>query len=95
MKNFDYFNARLQKKYTHNLERLVRAVLKEFGLRDMRGALAVEVAELNELYSHHWLRYGSLFHDLFIDPRSINTVRVSRRTLAVLRIIERELARNP
>jgi len=94
MKNFDYFYPRLQKTYGHNLERLVRSTLREFQLHDMRSPLADELAELNKLYSRHWLRYGSLFHDLLIDPNSINIRWVERRMIAALRMIERELRRD-
>ena|SRR5579863_8981289 len=95
MKDFDRFNPQLQRNYGHNLERLTEAALQEYRLHQVRPPLMSELHQLNELYSHQWLRYGSLFHDLFIDPRAINTQWLHWRTIAALRIVERELRRNP
>jgi hypothetical protein len=51
-----------------------------------------ELQELNRLYSHHMLRYDLLM-EIFIDPTSIPSQLVLRRTAAVLRLADRELAR--
>ena len=81
--DFSLFPKKLQKKYGHDLERLVRRVL--IVRADLRSRfsedadLAAEIAKLNRLYRDHALRYASLA-DLLIDSSSIAT----RHTLLFL-----------
>ncbi|MBB4429114.1 hypothetical protein GGD66_007714 [Bradyrhizobium sp. CIR48] len=82
-----------QRRHGHDLNRVVAVAIKAFGLHPMRPNLAQEVQALNNFYSRHLLRYDGL-HDILIDPASIESNRVFRRIVAVLRIAERELTKS-
>lgn len=83
---------KLQRRYGHDLNRVVTAAIEAFGLHPMRPKLAQEVQALNNFYSQHLLRYDGL-HDILIDPASIESNRMFRRIAAVLRVTEREIAK--
>ena len=83
---------KLQRRYGHDLNRVVAAAIEAFGLHPMRPKLAQEIQALNNFYSQHLLRYDGL-HDILIDPSSIESNRMFRRIAAVLRITEHEIAK--
>jgi hypothetical protein len=78
--------------YGHNLVNLAIAAQIEFKLKPMRAELAGELRKLNNYYSDHLFRYGSLL-DIFIDPRTVQIELVHRRVMAGIRLAERELRR--
>ncbi|MCG2642697.1 hypothetical protein ACFPFP_22335 [Bradyrhizobium sp. GCM10023182] len=78
--------------YGHDLEGVALAALKVFGLQPMRPALAQEVKALNVFYKGNLLRYNGL-PDIFIDPKTIDRQRLLRRTTAVVRLANREIAK--
>src|SRR6266852_9474760 len=58
-RDYDCHKGQLRKPLDHNLNRIVTAA----SLRPISGALAIELATLNSLYSKHLLRYGT-FYDI-------------------------------
>ena len=81
---------KLQRKFGHDLEKIISTALLAYRLRPLRPSLAAEVKILNDFYSAHLLRYGGL-HDIF--GASIGSGRTFRRVAAVLRLANRELGR--
>jgi hypothetical protein len=91
LKDYSKYQPAL-KKYRHNLIAITNDVIAEFHLHPLRPAVSAELEELNRMYSRHLLRYD-LLTELFINPASIPSRLVVRRTAAVLRLAHRELAR--
>jgi hypothetical protein len=89
LKDYDRYQPLLHKRYGHNLLLLTSDAIIEFRLRPLRPEIASELQELNQLYRNAF-RYSGLL-DIFIDPTSISSRRVFRRTKAVLKVAERSL----
>jgi hypothetical protein len=83
---------KLQRKFGHDLEKVISAAIDGYRLHPLRPALAAEVKALNDFYSKHLLRYAGI-HDIFIAPGSIGSGRTFRRLAAVLRLANRELGK--
>jgi hypothetical protein len=92
LKDYDGNVSRLKPRIGHNLVEAVAATSTAYGLKPMRPDVGTEIAGLNDLYSKHWLRYGSV-HDIFIDPRTIPRAKVIHRLRAAIRLAERHLLR--
>jgi hypothetical protein len=90
--DFDKYQPKLQKRYGHNLEKLAIEVSKVFALHSLKPALRNELSSLSFYFSKHLLRYAGI-QDIFLAAGSIERDRVFRRMVAVLRMVERELAR--
>jgi hypothetical protein len=84
---------KLQRKFGHDLDKVISAAIAGYRLRPLRPALAAEITALNNFYSKHLLRYAGL-QDIFILPGSIESERTFRRLTAVLRLANRELAKS-
>ncbi len=89
-KEYDTYITRMEKKrnnngFGHNLDDLSVEVLSQFGLKPLRSAVAVELHELNNLYSKHFLRYSSPWDGL-VDPSTIQSDLVLSRILAAIRL---------
>ncbi|MET4349017.1 hypothetical protein [Bradyrhizobium sp. RT9a] len=84
--------AKPNRRYGHDLEGVAAEALRVFGLHPMRPALAQEVKALNVFYKGNLLRYNGL-PDIFIDPKTIGRHRLLRRTTAVIRLANREIAK--
>lgn len=93
LNDYDRFRKRLKKFIGHDLLKVANEASTAYGLNPLRDALEDELQYLSNLYSDHFLRYGTRT-DLFIDPRSVQRGRVFRRLAAVLRLAERELKRS-
>ena len=91
-RNYDSYKKRLKKDFGHNLEKLVTEVLDEFGFDSLEEDVAMELKNLNSLYSEHLLRYGS-FHDRLVNPSSIASRLVLRKIYAAIRLCDRSLAK--
>ena len=89
--DYDKYWPLLKKRFGHDLEKLTIEILKLFGLNPLKPLLSEELHNLNELYHNHYLRYGS-FYDVLVDPSTISSERVLRRTAAALRLAERYLS---
>ena len=89
--DYDRYQPRLKKNYGHDLAKLARSVLSEYGLNPMKPALSQELHDLNQFYKQHRLRYANA-GDLFLDPNTIGRDRVFRRLVAALQIAAPELA---
>jgi hypothetical protein len=85
--------SKLQRKFGHDLNRVISAAIDGYHLRPLRPALAAEINALNDFYSKHLLRYAGL-HDIFVAPGSIDGGRTVRRLAAVVRLANRELAKH-
>lgn len=83
---------KLQRKFGHDLDKVILAAIEGYHLRPLRPALAAEVKALSNFYSKHLLRYAGL-QDIFIMPSSIGSECTFRRLAAVLRLANRELAK--
>lgn len=92
LRDFNKFKPKL-KKYGHDLNRLAKDGIAEFGLKPLNSALATELRQLNKFYSSHMMRYGGL-HDIFIDPNSLPSDLVLRRVFAAIRLAERAIRRD-
>ena len=91
LRNYAKYQPRLT-RYGHRLMLLATDASKEFKLKPLRPTLLAELKELDRLYAGQVLRY-SLPASVLIDPKSTPTELVLRRTLAILRLTHRELAR--
>jgi hypothetical protein len=91
-RDFDKYRPRL-KKYRHNLTPLAQDTLAAYSLHQLRPALEAELKNLDQQYAAQSLRYG-LLHLIFIDPRSIPSGMILKRTTAVMRLAHREFARS-
>lgn len=83
---------KLQRKFGHDLDKVISAAIEGYHLHPLRSALADEIKVLSDFYGKHFLRYAGL-HDIFIAPGSIGSARTFRRLAAVLRLANRELAK--
>lgn len=87
-RSYHQYRHRIRSPIGHDLELLVSTATTELGLLPVRGPVAAELHQLNQLYKRHWLRYGSV-HDLFVDPKTITYQRVLRWIAAVVRRVEK------
>jgi hypothetical protein len=88
--DYDKHQPSLRKPIGHDLEKLLGALITEFGLRAPTKAFSDELTQLNALYKHHRLRYGSGY-DILVDPASIPCGRVRRKVRAAVRLSHRFL----
>ena len=93
LKDFD-LNRKKLKRIGHNLETLVTHSASTFHINAPKSDLKDELRMLNKFYSGHLMRYGGL-HDIFIDPCSISSSRMTRRLRAIIRLTEREFRKRP
>ena len=89
-KDFDLFHSQLRRPLGHNLELIVQTAASTFGLHPMRPALAEEIQRLSNRYEQHLLRYGTIY-DVFVDPSTIPSELLLKRTAAMLRLMRRQL----
>ena len=91
--NYDKYKTKLRKygRSGHDLVPLVADALEEFNLKPLKPNLESELSSLAALYSSHSLRYVSLY-DVFVDPKSIKSDLVLRRTAALVRLSERAIS---
>jgi hypothetical protein len=89
LKNYDGNVSRLR-PIGHNLVEAVATASAAYGLKPISADIATEIAGLNDLYSKHWLRYGSV-RDLLFDPHAIPRTKVIHRLRAAIRLAERHL----
>ena len=87
--NFQRYQPEL-KSYGHDLMRLAEDACEEFTLKRLPPLVLKELEELSRWYSQHELRYG-LLPSILINPTTIPNQLVSRRLMALLRLVEREL----
>jgi hypothetical protein len=85
LKDYDYYEPRLKKKFGHNVVKLAAEAAQAFEVAAPAGALLEELTQLNTYYSQHLLRYASGL-DLLVDPSTISYVRVLRRFYAASRL---------
>jgi hypothetical protein len=89
-RDFDKYHPSLKGHggFGHNLYKLSEETSSVYGMNCLRKPLADELRNLNNFYSKHLLRYGTIV-DIFIDPRSIARRRVIRRFRATIKLAER------
>jgi hypothetical protein len=88
-KDYDHYRPRLGKgSLRHNLEDVVRATAKAFGLKYPREPLAKELRALSSWYQRHLLRYATSL-DIVVNPSTIPSQLVLRRTAALLRLTKK------
>ena len=89
-RDFDKYHPLLKGKggFGHNLYELAEEASSVYGMNTMRKPLADELHSMNNFYSKHRLRYGTIV-DIFIDPSSIARRRVIRRFRATIKLAER------
>lgn len=87
--NYDAQAAKLKNRYGHNLTKVAKAAASEYGLNPLSKDLVSELEALNEMYSAHRLRYGTI-GDIFINPRSLSRRLVTRRISAVVKLADRK-----
>jgi hypothetical protein len=90
LRNFEKYQPIVERRYRHRLVPLASDALSEFKLNPLRSPLSTELRELGRMYAEHILRY-SLLAGVFIDPKTISSELVLRRTAAVLRLADREM----
>jgi hypothetical protein len=56
---------KLQRKFGHDLDKVISAAIERYRLHPLRPALAAEVVALSDFYSKHLLRYAGL-SDIFV-----------------------------
>lgn len=89
--DFDKYKPQLHNKYGHKIDKLAADVSIAFALHPLKPALRDELHSLSYFFCKHLLRYAGT-QDIFVSPDSIKRDRVFRRIVAVLRMVERELA---
>lgn len=93
-RDYDKYRRALERRdLGHNLSRVAETARAAFGLRELPPPLAKELDHLSHYYSNHHLRYGGLA-DILVEPTSIASGMVLRRTVAVLRLFRRSLQGN-
>ena len=73
----------------HDLPKSAAAVKEATGLHVFKGGVEQELQVLSNFYRQHLLRYAGAI-DIFIDPKTIPSRRVFKRTAALLRYAERK-----
>ena len=89
--DYDTHKPKLRRPYGHDLMQLTCAMRSTFGIK-LRPQLEAELKALASLYKKHLLRYGTP-HDFLVGPTAVASDRVFRRMEAVVRLAEREAAR--
>ncbi len=90
LRDYKTFKPRLGRgDLGHDLEKLAGVVRTSYGLDPLEPALAAELAQLNEPYSKHELRYAGLY-TFFIDPRGIPCELVFRWGLDLLKLYKQQ-----
>ena len=90
MKDSEAYHPRLR-SFNHNLILLVDEAHKIFKLNKIRPDVADELKGLSVLYCTNRLRYAS-FYDILVDSTTIPRKRLMMRTVAALRLAERQIA---
>ncbi|MCA1452806.1 hypothetical protein I6F35_06175 [Bradyrhizobium sp. BRP22] len=78
-------------KYGHDLEQVVAAAVKAFGVRPLRPAVAQELKVLSAFYRKHLLRYDAL-HDLLPAGSLPSDRALLLKVGAVMRLAHRKLS---
>jgi hypothetical protein len=92
LENYDKYRP-LLRVFGHDLAVLVKEAIMLFRLRRLDGQLESQLNALNTLYRKHLLRYASSI-DILIEPSSIESNHVLRKTAAVIRLCERQIEKN-
>ena len=92
LRDYDQYEPEL-KKLGHRLVDLADKCAEVFGVHPPRGPLRDELSKIAALYQRHDLRYASGL-DILVDPDTIAIERISRRLLAVFRLVRRAVRRN-
>ncbi len=89
-KDFDKYQRIIKKKIGHDLEKVAKAVIKEFRPKGIDDNLRKEIRKLNNMYSSHVLRYGDVV-DLVIDPDTIECNLLLKKIVAVMKVTHKNL----
>lgn len=88
--DYDQFQPKLKGPFGHNLVAIAETAICHFHVRKLEPVIALELRGLNNFYSQHLLRYGSIV-DLFILPNTIDSRRVLRKISAVIKVANRHV----
>ena len=88
--NYDQFKPRLE-DLGRDLVHLAEETAAAAGLKSPSPALQAELERLSNLYSVHAPRYGTSY-DIVINPTTIRSARILRRTAALVRLVGRKMA---
>lgn len=89
-KDYDRYIRVIRSNIGHDLKKAADMVITEFGVHQLRPALADELNSLSHVYKQHLLRYASGY-DHFVDPKSIKSDLVLSRLAAVVRLVHKSL----
>ena len=93
LNDFDRYHGTLRSELGHDLERLSRVTVEEFGVRPLSDDLVSEIETLNSFYSSQILRSESVV-DLLILPETIPSDLVLLKIQAVIKLSERQLSKS-
>ena len=71
-KDYDKNKIQLSKPLGHNLDKILKLYLLEYGIKRIDKRISSEIIELNSFYKTHRMRYASTV-DILIDPKTIKT----------------------
>ena len=89
-KDYDKYLTVIKKSIGHDLIKATNAVLAAFNRRRLSQELMAELAQLNNLYKQHILRYASGY-DILVDPHTISSSKITSKVLRIIKIVDQHV----